>query len=133
MLRKYSKIICCIMIFLMTFTGICMDTRQAGLFIEQSALEDHSNSVIISYHSAITSETVCTQKMLGISRSSFIRHVIEHKTPQSKIRGNRIHLVNNFFKIRLFSLHMAKQIVCVSKACSEAVILNYIHDQDGAK
>lgn len=133
MLRRYSKTICCIMAFLMAFTGICMDAKQAGLFIEQSALGNHSNSITAAYNSSVASETVCTQKMLGISRSSFIRHVIEHKTLRSKVRGNRIHLLNNFFYIKLFSLYMVKQTAIVSKACSEAIILNYIHDQDGAK
>lgn len=128
-----TRIICSILAIILTFTGMCMDAKQADSFLEYSTLENQNKVALLSYDDTITYEAVCTQRMLGISELSFINYTSEHNNIRAKIRTSLITLIVSIGILRSTSLHMAEQIMCFSKPCLKAIILNYIHKQDGKK
>ena len=131
--RIYSSFICCILSFIMTFTGMCMDTKQASSFFQSSTLGTQTNLLIKPDDETITSEVKCTQKMLGISESTFISSSVEHQIIWTKIRNSLLLVIVYKFCQRNLYLHMVIERICVSKACLKAIIVNYIHKQDGKK
>ena len=134
MLRRYAKIVFFTIAFLMTFTENCMITKQAGQLIEQQALADHGDSIIVSCNdNTITFETICTQQMLGISRISFYRQANPNKTFQFKQWSHWILAIISLNSIRLLNLHTEDRTISICKLCFKNIILNYIHDKDGAK
>lgn len=133
MWRRYKKIISCLMAFCMTFAGICLDIKQAGSFMEQSTQAYHVDAQIISGENASSSEHVCTQKMLGITKLSFIRAAVEQKTLRPKQRSGCVLRGIFLDATRFMHEHIEKQKLCISKACFGVIILEYIHDSDGEK
>lgn len=131
--RKYSSFICCILSFIMTFTGMCMDTKQASSFFERSTLENQTNLLIMSGDNTVTSEVICTQRMLGISEVTFISRAVEHQIIRTKVSNSFLLIIVHKFSQRNLYLHMVIERICVSKACLKAIIVNYIHKQDGKK
>lgn len=133
MRQKKSRLICCILVFIMTFTGMCMDNKHADSFLENSTLGNQTCAYILAKDSTITSEAVCTQRMLGISEMTFINHVTEYRNVRAKMRSSLTPVIIKLSSRRFTCLHMAEEDMSFTKPCLKAIILNYIHKQDGEK
>lgn len=133
MRQKYSRLICGILVMIMTITGMCMDSEHADSFLTFSTLSDHSEARIVADNNTVTSETVCTQRMLGISEFTFINRSIEHRNVRQKMRSSLTPIIIKLSARRFTNLHMAEEDLNFSKECLNAVVLNYIHKKDGKK
>lgn len=133
MRQRYSRLICGILVIIMTFTGMCMDTEHADSFLASSTLSDHSKVHIAADNNTVTSETVCTQRMLGISEFTFINRAIDHRNVRQKMRSSLTPIIMKLSARRFTNLHMAEEDLNFSKKCLSAIVLNYIHKKDGKK
>lgn len=131
--RRYQILICYILMILMSYTGICIDSMQADSLLRYGALGKAARACVMPVDEVISQEEACTQEALGISKTSIINNLIEKCRIRRNLKNVWSLLTAYLSAHRVVNLHMAECELRLHSASCKTVILNYIHDQDGKK
>lgn len=130
---KKRRLICIILAFVVTLSGIIFDTVITGEVYGRKA--DSDNSSVMSADNCIVNDAcVCTSETLGMRGNVGVRQICT----RSDSHKRDVNHYNGVINIDLSSFFEIKQYTCsyIVKCCDDSVhgvVTEYIHRSDGKK
>lgn len=134
MKTKSNQIICYILAVFMLLAGMCFENLEAdSSFAFYGTAE--MTSVIGSLDREILCNESCTIEMLGIRSTSYALSAARRSACRTDIRYRAaiISLCVENFTQNLSNFHIAANAIQFPELYGSAVVLHYIHSQDGEK
>ena len=134
MKTKYNYIICYILAVFMLLSGMCLESVEAdSSFALQTAVQTTA-SIGSSNHEILCNES-CTIEMLGIRGTSYAVSVAKRSNHRTDIRFRASILLLCVEKCaqNFSNFHIAANAIQFPELYAKAVVLNFIHNQDGKK
>lgn len=134
MKTKYNQLICFILALFMLLTGMCLENVEADSYL--AFYETAQTSAVIgSWDKEILCNESCTIEMLGIRSASYSFSAARRSNYRMDIRYRAVIIsfcVEKFTQ-NLSNFYMAANAVQFPELYGKAVVLHYIHNQDGKK
>ncbi len=134
MKTKYNRIICYILAVFMLLTGMCLENAEAdSLFVYHETAK--TTSMISSYEKEFLCNQSCTTEMLGIRSNSYSLSAAQRSNYRTDIRYRAAVIVFcvEKFAQNLSNFRIAANAIQFPELYGKAVVLHYIHSQDGKK
>ena len=134
MKTKYNQIISYILAVFMLLSGMCLENAEAdSLFVSYETAQ--MASTIGSLEKEILCNESCTIEMLGIRSTSYALNAVRRSNYRMDVRYRAaiaLFCVEKFAQ-NLSNFHIAVNAIQFPELYGKAVVLHYIHSQDGKK